>query len=114
MTALPKILALLAVAAGVSAPAAADEFLSNGRTTAVRYQDLDLSKDTDQRELEARIRRAAVKVCPDRTLRGSRACQLLAIEHVRAPIYAAIAKAKGTPGPAFADKGEVKPVGASQ
>lgn len=118
MTVPPKYLALLpmlaaAVVAGTATQASSEEFQSNGRTMEVRYKDLDLTKAADRRELDVRIRRAAVKVCPDRTLRGSRACQLSAIDHVRAPIEAAIAKANARPGEALADAGADMPMGAA-
>lgn len=114
----PKYLALLpflaaAAVAGTAAQASSEEFLSNGRTMEVRYKDLDLSKEADRRQLDARIRRAAVRVCPDRTLRGARACQLSAIDNVRAPIEAAIAKANARSGAAFADAGTDQPVNAA-
>ncbi|HKT75681.1 MAG TPA: UrcA family protein [Sphingobium sp.] len=118
MTVLPQSFALLpmlaAAVVATAAPASAEEFISNGRTTEVHYKDLDLSKDADRHMLDLRIKRAAVRVCPERNLRASRACQLAAIEHVREPIYAAIAKANGKPGEAFADKGSDKPVGAAR
>lgn len=69
-------------------------FQSNGRTVEVRYGDLDLGKKADQRTLTARINSAAGKVCAARTVRESRSCQLLAIEQVRAPVAAAIARAQ--------------------
>ena len=84
-----------AMVLSVSAQADVFPFESNGRTAEVRYQDLNLGNKADRHELDVRIRRAAVKVCRDRTVQRSRACQLAAIDHVRAPLEAAIAKANG-------------------
>lgn len=79
----------------VAASADVIPFQSNGRTADVGYQDLDLAKKADQQELKARIRRAAVKVCPARTVQESRSCQLVAIDHVREPLARAFARAQG-------------------
>ena len=87
-------------------------FESNGRTVEVRYQDLDLSKKADQRELKVRIRRAAVKVCPGRTLQDVRSCQLAAYDHVRAPVVAAIAKAQTQDAGRYAEAAKEKAAGA--
>lgn len=91
------ILAALAavVLTGTAAHAGAIPFESNGRTADVRHDDLDLSKPADQRRLNTRIRRAAARVCPALTVRETRACQTVAMNHVREPIAAAIAKAQG-------------------
>lgn len=100
MTATPvsqifKFLGLCSLAAmGVAARADIIPFESNGRVVEVDYRDLDLGKKADQQELNARIRRAAVKVCPARTVQESRSCQLTAIDHIREPIAAAIARAQ--------------------
>ncbi|WP_022681121.1 UrcA family protein [Sphingobium bisphenolivorans] len=78
-------------------------FESNGRTVEVSYQGLDLSKKADQRELTLRVRRAAVKVCPAPTVSASRACQLSALDNVRAPLAAAIASAQAREASRFAE-----------
>jgi len=97
-------LALASAAALMGTAAAANNipFESNGRTVEVDYKDLDLSKKADQRTLTQRIRRAAVKVCPGRTVGETRACQLSALNNVREPIAAAIAKAHGPDAGQFA------------
>lgn len=87
-------------------------FESNGRTVEVRYDDLDLTKTADQRALTQRIRRAAVKVCPGRTLQDVRSCQIAALDHVREPIATAIAKAQTGDASRFADVGKDKVPGA--
>jgi UrcA family protein len=78
-------------------------FESNGRTFEVAYKDLDLSKTADQRELTRRVRRAAVKVCPGKSVKESRSCQLAALDHVREPVAAAIASAQGRDAGRFAE-----------
>ena len=97
---------------GAAAQASAIPFESNGRTVEVRYGDLDLSKKSGQRELTARVHRAAVKVCPGRTMKDLRACQIAAVDHVREPMAIAIAKAQGGDASRFAEVGKDKVPGA--
>ena len=97
---------------GAAAQASVMPFESNGRTVDVRYGDLDLSKKAGQRELTARIRRAAVKVCPGRTMQDLRSCQIAAVDHVREPMAMAIAKAQGQDASRFAEVGKDKVPGA--
>lgn len=79
----------------VAGTASAEEFVSNGRTFEVRYHDLDLSQKADQKVLDGRIYRAASRVCDTyKDLGLLSACRSQAIEHVKAPIAAAIAKAE--------------------
>ncbi|APL94515.1 UrcA family protein [Sphingobium indicum] len=98
-------------AMGAAGTASAIEFESNGKSVEVSYHDLDLSKTSDQRVLNARIRRAAAKVCPlnDNTAAFEK-CQQVAAAHVRGAVELAIAKAGN--GERFADRGKEKPVGA--
>lgn len=107
-----KCLAAIAAVA-VAGTASATTFESNGHSTEVRYHDLDLSKKADQHKLNARIKRAAAKVCPSQDSNEAKRCQAVAVAHVRAPIEAAIAKANGQGGAVYAEKGESKPVGAA-
>ena len=90
-----KLLPICLVAIAGVAHADGIPFVSNGRTFEVGYGDLDLSKADGQKQLKARLRRAAVKVCPGRTLQETRPCQIAAFEQVRAPVAAAIARAQG-------------------
>ncbi len=82
--------ATLSLAAG---SASAETFQSNGRTSEVRFGDLDLSRQADQKVLDARIARAASKVCSARDLSETMMCRSAAIAQVRAPVAAAIARA---------------------
>ena len=97
---------------GAAAQASVIPFESNGRTIDVRYDDLDLSKKSGQQELNARIRRAAVKVCPGRTMQDLRSCQIAAVDHVREPVAIAIAKAQGQDASRFVEVGKDKVPGA--
>jgi UrcA family protein len=60
---------------------------------AVRYDDLNLATDTGVRTLYARLRQAAVRVCPDRydrqpeRARFARACQAEAIDAAVAEVH---------------------------
>ena len=65
MFATAKIITALSAAALLagSGIASAEEFTSNGRTTEVRFGDLDLTRHADQQELRTRISRAASRVC---------------------------------------------------
>ncbi|HEX7741820.1 MAG TPA: UrcA family protein [Sphingobium sp.] len=107
-----KFLAAFAVVA-VAGAASATEFESNGHSTEVRYHDLDLSKKADQRRLNARIKRAAAKVCPASTRNEAAKCQTVAMAHVRAPIDAASARANGEGGEVYAVKSVDQPMGAA-
>lgn len=108
------LLAALTAAVLMSAAAQASviPFESNGRTVDVRYDDLDLSKKEDQRALTLRIRRAAAKVCPGRTVQDVRSCQLVALDHVREPVATAIAKAQSQDANRFAEAPKDKVPGA--
>lgn len=107
-----KFLAVIATVA-IAGAASATTFESNGHSTQVRYNDLDLSKKADQHKLNARIKRAAAKVCPAQDRNEVARCQAVAMAQVRAPIMAAIAKANAQGGAVYADKGAEKPVGAA-
>ncbi len=104
------ILAALSVAAltSTTAYAGAIPFESNGRTANVRYDDLDLSSPADQRILNTRIRHAAAKVCPAPTMGERRVCQSIAINQVREPVTAAIARAQAQDASRFAEVGTGK------
>ncbi|WP_242130299.1 UrcA family protein [Sphingobium sp. Sx8-8] len=105
------IAAFAMLAAGTAGTAYATEFESNGITSNVHYQDLDLSKAADQRALNARIRRAAVKVCPDNvSATAVKKCQIAAIAHVRGDMETAIARAETREH--YADRGHDAPLGA--
>jgi len=96
---------------GIAATASAAEFESNGKTAEVRYNDLDLSKPTDQHVLKARIWRAAYKVCAyGPTTATVNKCQSVAAAHVRSSVELAIGKAGN--GERYADMRKEKPVGA--
>ena len=97
---------------GAAAQASVIPFESNGRTVEVRYDDLDLSKKDDQRALTLRVRRAAAKVCPGRTVQDVRSCQISAIDHVREPVAIAIAKAQTQDASRYAEVGKDKVPGA--
>ncbi|BAI96007.1 hypothetical protein Sj15T_03380 [Sphingobium sp. TA15] len=98
---------MIAVAAllGVAGTASAVEFESNGRTTEVRYNDLDLASAKGQNVLKGRIWRAAWRVCErGATSAEIRKCQTVAADHVRGAVELAIAKAGS--GERFADRGK--------
>lgn len=114
MSIVAKMVAVSACALmSAAAMASSIPFESNGRTVEVGYQDLDLAKKADQRELTLRIRRAAVKVCPGRSVQESRSCQLAALDHVREPMAAAIASAKGRDAGQFAEVSKDKVPGSA-
>lgn len=97
--------ALLATA-GV---ASAQDFVSNGRTSAVYHGDLDLSQATGQQQLRSRIARAAGRVCSSMDLATQQACKAKALAQVQAPVSAAIARAET--GERYADASkEMRPV----
>ncbi|CAM5541093.1 UrcA family protein [Sphingobium scionense] len=95
MFATTKIITALGAAALLagSGIASAEEFKSNGRTTQVRFGDLNLTRHADQQQLRSRIARAANKVCATSDLAAMSACRSAAIAHVEAPIATAIARA---------------------
>jgi UrcA family protein len=101
-----KIIAALSIAASlaVAGTASAEEFRSNGRTSEVRYGDLNLANAADQKVLKQRISRAASKVCVSRDLNEVRACRAAALKNVDAPISQAIARAQT--GDRYADAGQ--------
>ncbi len=89
--------------------ASAEDFVSNGRTTAVRFGDLDLSNQAHQQQLRSRVVRAASRVCSSADLAAMQACRAKAIAHVDAPVATAIARAEN--GQRYADAGkEIRPV----
>ncbi|MEJ7927758.1 UrcA family protein [Sphingobium sp. AN641] len=103
-TAIKTISALTAIAAlAAGSAASAGEFQSNGRTAAVRFGDLDLSKAEGQKQLQQRINKAASRVCSTASLNESNACRKLAIANIKAPVEAAIARAQS--GERYADAG---------
>ena len=95
---------------GAAGTASATGFESNGKSVEVSYHDLDLSKKDDQRVLNARIKRAAAKVCPTTdTTAAIKKCQQVATAHVRGSVELAVARAQN--GERYADMGKEKPVG---
>ncbi|SES02679.1 UrcA family protein [Sphingobium sp. YR768] len=91
--------------------ASAQEFQSNGRTSAVYHGDLDLSQTDQQAQLRKRIVRAANRVCASNDLSAQMACRAKAIAHVEPRMSAAIARADSKER--YADAGatkEVRPV----
>ncbi|WHO37830.1 UrcA family protein [Sphingobium sp. AP49] len=111
MFATTKIIAALGTLAlmGTAGAASAEEFISNGRTTQVRFGDLDLTRQADQQQLRTRIARAANKVCATTDLAAMTACRAAAIARVEAPVATAIARAES--GQRYADAGkDVRPV----
>jgi UrcA family protein len=90
-------IALLATAGAASA----QDFQSNGRTSAVYHGDLNLTKAEHQEELRSRIARAARRVCASDDLSLQ---QAKTVAHVEAPINAAIARAET--GERYADAGQ--------
>jgi UrcA family protein len=94
MFATKTLIALTAIASLAAAgSASASEFQSNGRTTEVRYHDLNLAGVAGQKELQRRIRAASSRVCVNVDLAMMRACSERARENVEAPIASAIARA---------------------
>lgn len=103
-----KIIASLALSAALLAGAStamAAPFQSNGRTTEVRFHDLNLANKADQAILKRRLARAATSVCTDKDLGTSAACRRIALDHIKAPVAAAIARAES--GERYADAGNV-------
>lgn len=74
--------------------AGADAFISNGKTMEVRYGDLDLASKADQETLRRRLVKATWKVCAGETGVVLEKCRTAALNHVRAPVAAAIASAE--------------------
>lgn len=94
MFATKTLIALTAIASLAAAGSAhAGEFQSNGRTAAVRYQDINLADAAGQKELQRRIHVATRQVCSSSDTRTMEACRKLALDHVKAPIASAIARA---------------------
>lgn len=91
-----KTLSITAFAAAslIAGSANAETFMSNGRTFEVNFGDLDLSRVADQKELQARIGKAASKVCSGTSLQESSRCRSAAIAHVQTPVASAIARAE--------------------
>ncbi|MDX3900342.1 MAG: UrcA family protein [Sphingobium sp.] len=90
-----KTLFALSAAASLAfaGSASAGEFQSNGRTSVVRFHDIDLADAAGQKELNRRIRAAAKRVCVSADAATMQACRDAAIDHVEAPIASAIARA---------------------
>ncbi|WIA55020.1 UrcA family protein [Sphingobium sp. WTD-1] len=110
MFATAKIITTLSAAALLagSGIASAQDFKSNGRTTQVRFGDLDLTRYADQQQLRSRISRAAGKVCSTSDLAAYTACRSAAIAQVEAPIATAIARAQTNER--YADAKDARPV----
>lgn len=110
MTHFPRIAAAVAAAVIVagSAPAFAGTFESNGRTAEVRFGDLNLAKPEHQKELRARISKAAISVCTDKNLTLQMECAARARAQVREPVKVAIARAQSNER--YAAAGETKVV----
>ncbi|AYO77843.1 MULTISPECIES: UrcA family protein [Sphingobium] len=111
MFATAKIITALSAAAALlagSGIASAEEFTSNGRTTEVRFGDLDLTRHADQQELRTRISRAASRVCFSTDINTMSACRAAAIAQVEAPIATAIARAQTNER--YADAKDARPV----
>lgn len=102
MFATKAMIALTTIASLAAAGSAnAGEFQSNGRTTAVRYHDIDLTNAVGQKELRRRIRVASNRVCASNDRSQMQACSKKALEHVEAPVASAIARAAN--GERYAD-----------
>ncbi|MES2173152.1 MAG: UrcA family protein [Pseudomonadota bacterium] len=98
-------IALLASAGSASA----QDFVSNGRTSAVYHGDLDLRQAAGQQQLRSRIARAASRVCSSMDLATAQACKAKTLAQVQAPVSAAIARAET--GERYADASkEMRPV----
>jgi len=54
-----------------------------------------------------------VKVCPGRSVQESRSCQLAALDHLREPMAAAIARAEGRDAGQFAEVSKDKVPGSA-
>ncbi|EQB30775.1 UrcA family protein [Sphingobium ummariense] len=99
-------LSAAAVLLGTAGAASAEDFASNGRTMEVRFGDLDLAQAENQKELRARINRAAARVCANGDLSVQQACKKKALAHVDTPVAAAIARAES--GQRYAEAGNNK------
>lgn len=86
------LIAATALIAGT--PAFAGTFESNGRTTEVRYDDLDLSQASGRQVLNKRLRKAARQVCPATDMREAMTCREKAFDNVAQPVDAVIARAE--------------------
>lgn len=86
--------ALLSI--GLAAQAGATEYEANGRKSAVRHADLDLSKAADQAVLARRVASAVNRVCASRNLAEWSACRAETKRRMEAPMAQAIARAKST------------------
>lgn len=94
MFATKTLIALTAIASLAAAGSAnAGEFQSNGRTTVVRYHDINLADAAGQKELQRRINAASSRVCANSDLAIKQACSERARENVEAPVASAIARA---------------------
>ncbi|MEA3391240.1 UrcA family protein [Sphingobium sp. CCH11-B1] len=84
----------LALTAGAASATEINAFQSNGRTAEVYHGDLDLTKADQRQHLQARISRAAGRVCSNGTLAEQQACRKLAVAQVQSRVSAAIARAE--------------------
>jgi UrcA family protein len=94
MFATKTLIALTAIASlAAVGNANAGEFESNGRTSVVRYHDINLADAGGQKELERRIRVATKQVCTSPDSATMQACRKVALDQVKAPVARAIARA---------------------
>lgn len=94
MFATKTLIALTAIASLAAAGSAnAGEFQSNGRTSIVRYHDINLADAAGQKELERRIRIASKQVCAHPDTATMQSCRNAALDNVEAPVARAIARA---------------------
>lgn len=83
-----------AAALVAGSPAFAGDFVSNGRTAEVRYDDLDLTQASGRQVLDKRLRKAASQVCAATTVREVMLCREKALDNVAKPVRTAIARAE--------------------
>lgn len=86
--------AAFALTAGAAGATGINDFKSNGRSAEVYHGDLDLTKADQRSHLQARISRAASRVCATRDLAEQQACRKLAVAQVQPRVSAAIARAE--------------------
>lgn len=107
MFATKTLFALTAAASlAFAGSASAGEFQSNGRTSVVRYHDINLADAAGQKELQRRIRVAAKRVCVSADSATMQACRDAALDHVEAPVATVIARA--ATGERYADAQDPK------
>lgn len=94
MFATKTLIALTAIASlAAVGNANAGEFESNGHTSVVRYHDINLADAAGQKELQRRIHIATKQVCIRADAATMQACRKMALDHVKAPVASAIARA---------------------